>query len=445
MTSICAHAPPPALRVAPGLRECPDCGLVQAMPDSRPGQTIRCVRCAAWLRNRRADPVRAALACALTSAILYLIAIATPLMTLDLIGRTNTVSILTGPFALAAEDPWLAAIGTLVGLTTILVPGVIIGTDITLFLGVLRDPMPGYTARLLRLRRHLRQWAMIEVYMLGIFVAYTKLVDLAHVELGPAVFALAGIMVLMIATDGAFDAETVWERACADRLERAGCTHAAAPSASNAHRFMSCHDCGLVMEAEEDTAADADPHAHHPGHRCPRCGAIVHRRKRDSLRRTMVWLIAAMILYVPANLLPILSLDKLGRGGPSTILAGVEELYASGMLPLALLVFFASITVPCVKIVGLAIMVVATRRRSAVGLHDRTRLFRVVDFIGRWSMIDVFMISILVAVVRFGFLANVHAEHGVVAFASVVILTIFAVESFDPRLMWDVAEQGRAA
>ncbi len=421
-------APLAPSRVARHLRECPHCGLVQRMPRAVFGQTIRCGRCGAWIRSVRADPVGAALACAIASALLYLVALTTPMMTLNVIGRTNTVSLLSGPLVLGATDGPLGLIGTLVGLTTVLAPGLIIAGDLLLFTGAMRKPIPDYVRLLLRFRRRVRPWAMTEVYMLGIFVAYSKLISLAHVDVAPAVYALAAMMVLMIATDGVFDAETVWERACASRLARLpDCDDA--PTASR--RFFGCHDCGLVMEAPAG--------ALHAALRCPRCGATVHRRKPDSLRRTVMWLLAALILYIPANILPVLTLVRLGRGGPSTILGGVQELYAAGELPLALLVFFASITVPCVKVLGLGAMVIATRLRSERLLRDRTSLFRLIDFIGRWSMIDVFMVSILVAVVRFGFLATVHANYGIVAFAGVVVVTLFAAEAFDPRLMWDVA------
>ena len=420
------------VRVSRHTRECHHCGLLQGLPASRAGQTIRCSRCSAWLRTVRADPVHTALACAVASAALYLIALFTPMMTLDVVGRTNTVSLLSGPVALSEADTALGVMGTLVGLTTVLVPGLVIGSDLVLFIGILRAPASRTVRFLLRIRHRVRPWAMTEVYMLGIFVAYTRLIALAHVEIEPAIYALAAMMVLLIATDSAFDAAGVWERI--------GETYIAGiPEALHPHeaRVFGCDDCGLVLEA----AAGAAP----ARLRCPRCTASVHRRKPESLQRTLAWLAAAIILYVPANVIPVLTLDRLGRGGPSTIIAGVQELYAAGDLPLALLVFFASITVPCVKVLGLAAMVLLTHFRSTRMLRDRTTLFRVIDFIGRWSMIDVFMVSILVAVVKFGFLATVHANYGIVAFAGVVVVTLFAAGSFDPRLMWDAAEARTAA
>ena len=162
-------------------------------------------------------------------------------------------------------------------------------------------------------------------------------------------------------------------------------------------------------------------------------------RKPDSVARTWALVIAAAVLYVPANYYPVLTVMQLGAGSPSTILGGVRELVASGMYPLAALVFFASVAVPMLKLVGLTIMLVATQTGRAGWLRDRTRLYYVVRWIGRWSMIDIFMEALLGALVRFGTVVTIEPGIGAVAFCGVVILTIFAAETFDPRLMWDTA------
>ena len=149
--------------------------------------------------------------------------------------------------------------------------------------------------------------------------------------------------------------------------------------------------------------------------------------------------VAAAMLYLPANLYPVLTVVRLGAGQPSTILGGARELLDAGQWPLALLVFVASVAVPILKLTGLAFLLISVRVRQRGHLRDRTVLFRIIDFIGRWSMIDIFMASILVALVQFGSLVTINANVGAIAFASVVILTMFAARTFDPRLMWDAA------
>jgi paraquat-inducible protein A len=153
--------------------------------------------------------------------------------------------------------------------------------------------------------------------------------------------------------------------------------------------------------------------------------------------------LAAAILYVPANYFPVLTVVQLGAGQPSTIIGGIQELISARMYPLAALVFFASILVPGLKLIGLVFMLVMTQARSIARLRDRTRLYRIVAFIGRWSMIDIFMESLLGALVVFGSVITIQPGIGAIAFCAVVILTMFAAETFDPRLMWDAASQSR--
>ena len=167
----------------------------------------------------------------------------------------------------------------------------------------------------------------------------------------------------------------------------------------------------------------------------PRCESVLHVRKPDSIARTWALVIAAAILYIPANYYPVLTVVQLGAGAPSTILGGVEELVAARQYPLAALVFFASILVPLLKLVGLSIMLIATQTGRLGWLRDRTRLYHIVRFIGRWSMIDIFMESLLGALVVFGSVITIEPGVGAVAFCGVVILTMFAAETFDPRLM----------
>jgi paraquat-inducible protein A len=142
---------------------------------------------------------------------------------------------------------------------------------------------------------------------------------------------------------------------------------------------------------------------------------------------------------LPANALPVLSIERFGHEDPNTIIGGVHELITSGLWPLAAVVFTASILVPLMKLFGLSLMLVLTRWRSHRWLIGRTRLYRFIDFIGRWSNIDLFMISILVALVQFGTLTRVRPEAGALAFAAVVVVTMIASRCFDPRVMWDEA------
>ncbi len=174
---------------------------------------------------------------------------------------------------------------------------------------------------------------------------------------------------------------------------------------------------------------------------CPRCGAHLSHRKPNSLARTWALIIAAYILYIPANVYPIMTVISFGKGEPDTIISGVQSLMASGMWPLAVLVFFASITVPLIKLLGLTLLLISVQYKWHWRPRQRTILYRITEAVGRWSMIDIFMISILVALVRLEAIATIEPGTGATSFAAVVVLTMFAAMSFDPRLIWDAMEQ----
>jgi len=194
---------------------------------------------------------------------------------------------------------------------------------------------------------------------------------------------------------------------------------------------LQCHTCHLVI---------ATPSGPEERLRCPRCRASIHRRKPNSLSRTWALLLAAIICYIPANLYPIMEVTTLGRTQADTILSGVIYLYVHGTWPLAVIVFIASVVVPILKILTLASLAFSVERSSQWRPRDRSRLYRIVEAVGRWSMVDVYVVTILVALVHLGSLASVEAKLGAVFFGTVVVLTILAAESFDPRLIWDRLE-----
>ena len=200
-------------------------------------------------------------------------------------------------------------------------------------------------------------------------------------------------------------------------------------------RHALCHDCHLLCRLPA--------HGAH-GAACPRCGAALHERKPRSLERTWAWLIAAALCYLPANLLPIMKVTSLGRAQADTIMSGVVYLLVHGMWPLAVVVFTASVFVPLLKLTILLGLLVSVHRASRWRPVDRTRLYRITEAIGRWSMVDIFVVTILVALVRLGNLATVEAQTGAVFFGAVVVLTMLAAESFDPRLIWDRSETRNA-
>ena len=201
---------------------------------------------------------------------------------------------------------------------------------------------------------------------------------------------------------------------------------------------MRAIDAGILICGECHELNRQDPETDEQT--CTRCGALVHARRPDSLMRTWALLLTSAIPYIPANLLPIMTVNSLGQGSPSTIMAGVIELVQHGMIPIAAVVFVASILVPTFKLVGIALLLFSVQRHQPLSARQRIIMYRFIEFIGRWSMLDIFVIAILVAVVNFGRIASIEANLGAVAFASVVVLTMLAAVTFDPRLIWDNTE-----
>jgi paraquat-inducible protein A len=203
-----------------------------------------------------------------------------------------------------------------------------------------------------------------------------------------------------------------------------------APSTARAASCALCEDCEQLCRLPRSALRAA----------CPRCGAPLHARKPRSLERTWAFLIAAAVCYLPANLFPIMTVRTLGKAESDTIMGGILYLLTHGMWPLALVVFTASFCVPLLKLVSLTGLLVSVHRRSSWRPADRTRLYRITVAVGRWSMVDVFVVTILVALVHLGALASIEAELGAIFFGAVVVITMLAAESFDPRLIWDTCD-----
>jgi paraquat-inducible protein A len=405
------------------MRECAQCGLICTLPRMRPELVADCPRCSHTLWRMRRRPFEFPIACGLAALLFYIYAIIAPFLEITAYGRFSQARMETGPVQLSVQGyEWVAAL--VLGVSVIL-PGVKLGLMLTTLIGLRSRLLPPRWLKILfRWYAPIGPWAMVDVYLLGFLVAYTRLAAIAQVQLDTAVYSLAGLMISMAAADAALDEEAVWRA-----LDEAEQSHGAAPApaamvaASAMH--IGCHGCGLVNLGE-------------PGERCARCRTTLRARKTDSISRSWAFLVAAVALYIPANIYPVFEYTQLGQTQPFTIMSGIAELLGYGLWPLALLVFLASITIPLMKLLTLGYMLIHTQRGSDEHLQGRTTAFRIIDFIGRWSMIDVFMISILVALVRFGQFANIQADTGAPCFAAVVVLTMFAVAAFDPRLMWDV-------
>ncbi len=209
--------------------------------------------------------------------------------------------------------------------------------------------------------------------------------------------------------------------------------------------LIACHFCHTLSKLPDDidTTTQNKLVTGKAIIQCPCCQSNLHSRIPNSLSRTWALLLAAFILYIPANTLPIMTVVFWGEGQPDTILSGVMHLFAEGMWPLALLIFIASIFIPILKLITLFALLISVHLKAQWRPKDRTVIYRITEFVGRWSMVDIFVIALLVALVQFGNTASVSPNLGALSFAAVVILTMFAAHTFDPRLIWDPIEEDK--
>lgn len=207
----------------------------------------------------------------------------------------------------------------------------------------------------------------------------------------------------------------------------------AAPATARQLGLVSCHDCQLLSQMPSLAAGQAAL--------CPRCGSGLHQRKPNSLVRTWALVLSGMIFYVPANILPITLTTSLGSSQPDTIMSGVIHFVHNGSWGIALVIFTASIFIPFMKFLILISLLLSVHFRSIRRPLDRARLYRLTEAVGRWSMVDIFVVTIVIALVKLGILANIEAGPAALYFAAVVVITMVAAESFDPRLIWDAAER----
>ncbi|MCV9921889.1 paraquat-inducible protein A [Pseudomonas sp. BT-42-2] len=196
------------------------------------------------------------------------------------------------------------------------------------------------------------------------------------------------------------------------------------PTASELNLCL-CHSCGLACDMSNEP------------HHCPRCDAPLHRRKTNSLARTWAYMLAALAFYVPANLLPVMNTTLLGDGADSTIMSGVLEFWEHGARDIALIIFIASIAVPGVKFVALSLLLITVQRGSDWARKERSKLYRFVELIGYWSMLDVLVVALVAALVQFQALGTIEPRLGILFFGLVVVFTMLSAMSFDPRLIWE--------
>lgn len=376
-------------------------------------ERLVCARCESHLFRAAPGGVSFAAVCTGVAALFFVVATQEPLFEIHLLGRYAASSLFSAPGWLSARG--LPELSVVLVLTLVVAPILHLGI-VALSIVAAHRPKPSRRLLLpLGLLEDAQHWSMIDVFLLAALVCYVRLQSWTNVSVGGAIAALISLTLINAVAKLAVRPHELWKR-----LPQRPVQHAVAAP------LIACRWCELVSRTPE-------------GERCPRCRRSVWSRKRNSLARTSAYLLAAALMCVPANVLPVMDMTRFGRSESDTIFSGVVELTHNNLWGLAVLIFVASLVVPLIKIVVLAVLLFMTKRGNPQLLRARTRAFALVRDVGRWSLVDVYAVAILVSLVHMGMIANVLPGDGALAFCAVVILTMLAAESFDPRLMWDAA------
>ena len=405
---------------------CDHCDYLHVEEEIPTGHVARCARCGSPLYQSQNNSIERSLAFAFAALVLFVLANSFPILQFSMEGRSETNTLSSGMITFWNEG--FAFLAFMVGLTSIAAPLLLILAYIYVLLPLRFGFSFPAIRKVWRVLAVVRPWSMLDVFLIGLLVALTKLSDFADVIAGPAFYAVCILIPTTLLMSAQLDPREVWRKLAPKGLKYPTTDDIAAEQ--DEPRWATCEVCAYVLTGDA---------AHQPYAKCPCCGSVVHHRKPRSLSHAWAFLISAAVFYIPANVFPIMSVTMLGSTEADTILSGVSALIDAGEWPIAMVVFCASIVVPVFKLVVLAWVYTAAGMGVAGPLRQRTRIYRITELIGRWSMIDVFMVSILAALVKLGNIATVVPGFGAVAFCAVVILTMLSAMAFDPRLIWDRA------
>ena len=382
-------------RVESSTLACPDCDLLQELPPLPRGAKARCVRCGHVLATRPPGSARSSARAHGRGGHL--------LRHRQLLRRSWTCRPSGAPRARRSPAAptrcgWRASriVGALIAFCAIIAPGTFLAFMLTLLIAARHTPPPHWVGEMLRWAHHFEMWSMLEVMMLGIMVALIKIAEVASVETGIGMYAVFALIVLIPSIMVTFDARELWR----------GWNGWSAPQRRRASERASCRGSAPMKPDSGDRCeprarlvrgVPAPVAARRAGMSraiCRRCGEKLEFRRQESIEKTWALIIAATICYIPANVLPVFTTITLGEEEPDTILSGVAFLYTSGSWPLALIVLVASVMIPLGKLAALAYLLITVQRGSIANNRERTQLYRIVEFIGRWSMLDVFVGSV---------------------------------------------------
>lgn len=399
---------------------CRHCDLLQHLPQLQEGEQAHCLRCDHQLDVRQPQPILRPVLYAASALFMMLLTNLFPFVSLGVAGNRSEMHFFDTATVLFSE--YHQALAILVWLFIQAVPAFCMCAVIYLKLGMLfKLPARIWVARVLFM---LKPWSMVDIFLMGLLISFVKLVANTDISLGLSFWAFCLFCLLHLRTFQVIDRHEMWSKIAPAPKPK---VHAVAGQSGLAQQLKLCACCTAVVAMTES--------------HCPRCASRVYPRVPASLQKTLALLFAACILYIPANLLPIMRTVSFGNITDSTIISGFLLMWQDGEYPVALVILLASVIIPVLKILVMFWLCYQTQQpRRAKGKFS-SQLYLLVDWVGRWSMVDVLVVAILATLVRFDLLMSVFPGVGALVFAAVVVITMLAAICFDPRLLWDQQRQ----
>jgi paraquat-inducible protein A len=411
---------------------CPCCDLLLEQIDCPPDQIALCPRCRCRLHKPCPDSIVRSLALACTGLLLYIPANFFPLLTFNVLGTNASSSLFTS--TLSMFDQHQPLVGIIVVLTGFIFPLLTLSLLFWVSAGLYFNWQVHWMTGFMRWYQHLTEWAMTDVYLIGVFITIIKMSHTAKIHFDVGFFCFVGLVIITVAAQTSVDKPLFWERMGKKGEKPEGKKKVTVPVTASSGKeagLLLCHVCHKVIPLT-DLAPEKKP-------LCPRCSEPVHLRKQNSISRSWALVICAAILTLPANLLPIMSVAYLGNPDASTIMDGIIYFFKEGSYGIGAIILTASVLVPLFKIFGMSLILLSIHYQWQSWNRHKSLMFRFIEFVGRWSMLDIFVITLLCALVQFGKLSTVDAAPAAFYFTGVVLCTMFAAISFDPRLLWDGA------
>ena len=368
---------------------CEQCHTSAHIPSLAHRQRAVCPVCNHTLVSHRNNSSENMIAYASSAIVLLLLSLSFNFLTFKASGQKHSIDLPSGIAVLIQQDYLSLAIIT--GLATILLPGMVLIGILLLSLAQYRDHRPSYLPRILKMVTTLMPWSMAEIFLVGTLVSLIKVTELADVAIGLSFYAFIGFSAFTALCIAQFDTTR----------------------------------CAMWL-------AEGVP---------PQPKQLSEQQAQVSIQRTWALLLTACILYIPANVLPIMHTELFGQQTPNTIIGGVISLWQTGSYPVAIVILVASVVVPVAKIVILCWLNYSVQQQKTSSKQLRIKYYRITEAIGRWSMIDVFVVAVLVALIQMGSTLSIHPGQAAIAFCAVVFVTMIAAMTFDSRLIWQQWKQ----